>query len=92
MRQNSLCVALAVRLEFYTLEFSQEETGKGSYFRERRQYRRREYSPGCSRVRGEGDSCTMRAVQRQIEENKLDTGEDRTSQRMRRRQKIRTDC
>jgi hypothetical protein len=30
-------------------------------------------------------------VQRQIEErNKLDTGEDRTSQRMRRSQKIRT--
>ena len=25
-------------------------------------------------------------------ENKLDTGEDRRSQRMRRRQKIRTDC
>ena len=25
-------------------------------------------------------------------ENKLDTGEDRASQRMRRRQKIRTDC
>ena len=41
----------------------------------------------------EGGSSTGRVLQRQIEKkNKLDTGKDRTSQRMRRSQKIRKDC
>jgi hypothetical protein len=31
-------------------------------------------------------------LQRQVRENKLDTGEDKTSQRMRRSQKINTEC
>ena len=57
------------------------ERGKGGYLRE------------SSTVGGEG-SFTGAVVQRQVaeRENKLDTGEDRTSQRRRRSQKIRTDC
>ena len=37
------------------------------------------------------DSCTETVVQRQVTENKPDTGEDRTSQRTR-SQNIRTHC
>ena len=41
---------------------------------------------------GEGGSFTGRVLQRQIEENKLNTDKDRRSKRMRRSPKIRTDC
>jgi hypothetical protein len=46
--------------------------------KENRQYRKRRH-------------CTGIAVQRQVAENKLETDEDRMSQRMRRSQKIRTE-
>ena len=62
-------------------QLSQEERGKGNYLRDQ-----------CREEKRRGN-FTGTVVKRQVaRQNKLDTGEDRMSQRTRRSQKIRTDC